>query len=217
MYKKLYIFVGPPGSGKGTQADMLIKPLNLNYFSVGEILRQEIANKTTLGKQVKSYVKEGLLVPDELIASLMIDKLAKSRKSLIFDGFPRNIKQAELLNKALLELALPAIVVQIQLPSKKIFERIAGRRYCVCGKTYHIKFNPPKQRGLCDRCGKKLKIRADAKSEVVHQRIAIYNRKTKPVLKVYAKNDNCTMINLDGDRSILDVHRDLKQQLKNLL
>lgn len=209
--RKLFILVGPPGSGKGTQSELLTKELNINYYSVGEILRNEVANKTKLGKEVVPFLKAGTLAPDDLIARIMFNKLKNSRKSLIFDGFPRNLKQAKLLDEEVKQLEISKVVIEIDLPVSKIIERISGRRYCVCGKTYHLKYKPTKIKGVCDKCGKKLKVRSDAKPEVVKERIKIYNKKTRPIINFYKDNNGYVYRHIDGDQAIPKVHDDIRK------
>ena len=214
--RNLFILVGPPGSGKGTQSELLQKKLNVNYYSVGEILRREVYNKTKLGKQVAPYLKTGKLAPDELIAKIMFSKLRRSSKSLIFDGYPRSLNQAKLLQNELGDLDIRKIIIEINLPVSKIVERIAGRRYCVCGKTYHLKYNPPKRKGFCDKCGKKLKTRSDADPEVIQERIRIYKSKTKPIIGFYKSNKDYIYRKVDGDNSIQQVHLDIMKLISKI-
>lgn len=214
--RHLYILVGPPGSGKGTQSELLQKKLNTNYYSVGEILRREVNNKTSLGKKVAPYLKSGKLAPSELVAKIMFQKLKRSRKSLIFDGYPRSLEQAKLLDHELDRLEIGKIVIEIHLPSTKIVERIAGRRYCVCGKTYHLKYKPSRIKGVCDKCGGRLKTRSDAKPEVIKARLNIYNKKTKPIIKFYKHHKSYLYEKVDGNQDIEEVNKDIMKLLRKI-
>jgi adenylate kinase len=214
--RQLFILVGPPGSGKGTQADLLQKDLNINYYSVGEILRKEVIEKTELGKEVSPYLKTGKLVPDSVIAKIMLSKLKKSKKSLIFDGFPRNLNQTKLLDQELENVDIQKVMIEITLPSSKVFERILGRRYCVCGKTYHQEYNPPKKKGLCDRCGDKLKTRSDAKPEVINDRLEIYSKQTKPIIRFYKNHEGYVYRQVNGNKTIEVVHANLMKLLSEI-
>jgi len=214
--RKLFIFIGPPGSGKGTQAELLTRKYKVKYFSVGEILRAEVQNKTKLGKQVDSYMKVGQLAPDDIICEIMFNKLKRTRNNVIFDGFPRNVDQAVSLDMELDKQKVERIVFEITLPTKKIVDRIMGRRYCICGKTYHIKNNPPKQKNICDKCGRCLKTRADAKSDVIKKRQEIYLKQTAKVIHFY-KTDGGYKINIiDGDRPINVIHEELIKIISKL-
>ena len=159
------ILFGPPGSGKGTQSDKLVEKYGLKHLSTGNLLRQEIADKTQLGLEAKSFIDKGQLVPDEVVIG-MVDSffdLHKDAKGFLFDGFPRTIPQAESLDEILNRMGLNLnSVLSVQVPQKIIVERLAGRRTCrKCGALCHVIFNPPKQTGVCDRCGGELYQRAD--------------------------------------------------------
>jgi len=214
--RRLYIFIGPPGSGKGTQAELLTREYNIRYFSVGEILRTEVQKKTKLGKEVKSYMDAGQLAPDDIICEIMFKKLKRTRNDIIFDGFPRNVDQAVSLDMELDKMKIDRIVFEITLPTKKIVERIMGRRYCVCGKTYHVKYNPPKKKNVCDKCGKKLKTRADAKSDVIVKRQEIYLKQTAKVLHFYKTDGGYILKKINGDRPIPVINKEIKDIIKRL-
>lgn len=214
--RRLFIFIGPPGSGKGTQAELLTRKFNINYFSVGEILRTEVREKTKLGKQVNSYLKSGQLAPDELVCEIMFEKLKRSRRDIIFDGFPRNVDQAVSLDMELDKTKIDRIVFEITLPTKKIVERIIGRRYCICGKTYHVKYNPPKKKNICDGCGRRLKIRADAKTDIIEKRQEIYLRQTAKVLHFYKTDGGYLLEKINGDRPIQTIHEEITNIIKKL-
>lgn len=167
------IMLGAPGAGKGTQAKMLADKYEIPHISTGDIFRANIKNETELGKKAKEYMDKGLLVPDELTCNLVVDRIQQEdcKKGYILDGFPRTIPQAEALDKALTELNDKIdYAINVEVPDENIVGRMSGRRACVgCGATYHIVYNPTKEEGICDRCGKELILRDDDKPETVQK------------------------------------------------
>lgn len=185
------IMLGAPGAGKGTQAKMISAKYGIPQISTGDIFRANIKNQTELGKKAKSYIDQGLLVPDELTLDLVTDRLAKDdcANGYILDGFPRTLKQADALTAALKkQSAAIDFAVDIEVPDESIIERMGGRRVCPkCGATFHVKYNPPKQEGICDVCGEKLIIRDDDKAETVKKRLNVYHESTQPLIDYYKK------------------------------
>lgn len=180
------ILLGAPGAGKGTQADILKKKLNVPTISTGNILRAAVANGTPVGLKAKEYMDAGKLVPDEVIIGVISERLAEAdcQNGFILDGVPRTIPQAEALEKA--GISFDA-VVSIEISDEEIVERMAGRRVCTaCGAPYHVKNMPPKVEGVCDACGGKLEARADDKPEVVRDRLQVYHKETAPLKDFYA-------------------------------
>ena len=180
------ILLGPPGAGKGTQAEILNKKLGIPTISTGNILRAAVKNGTPTGKQAEAYMKAGKLVPDEVIIGVISERLAEAdcQNGFILDGVPRTIPQAEALEKA--GISFDA-VVSIEISDEEIVERMAGRRVCTaCGAPYHVKNMPPKVEGVCDACGGKLEARADDKPEVVRDRLQVYHKETAPLKDFYA-------------------------------
>ena len=181
------ILLGPPGAGKGTQAEILNKKLGIPTISTGNILRAAVKNGTPVGLKAKEYMDAGKLVPDEVIISGVIsERLAEAdcQNGFILDGVPRTIPQAEALEKA--GISFDA-VVSIEISDEEIVERMAGRRVCTaCGAPYHVKNMPPKVEGVCDACGGKLEARADDKPEVVRDRLQVYHKETAPLKDFYA-------------------------------
>lgn len=180
------ILLGPPGAGKGTQAEILCKKLNIPTISTGNILRAAVKNGTPVGLKAKEYMDAGKLVPDEVIIGVISERLAEAdcQNGFILDGVPRTIPQAEALEKA--GITFDA-VVSIEISDEEIVERMAGRRVCTaCGAPYHVKNMPPKVEGVCDACGGKLEARADDKPEVVRDRLAVYHKETAPLKDFYA-------------------------------
>ena len=180
------ILLGAPGAGKGTQADILKKKLNVPTISTGNILRAAVKNGTPTGLKAKEYMDAGKLVPDEVIIGVISERLAEAdcQNGFILDGVPRTIPQAEALEKA--GISFDA-VVSIEISDEEIVERMAGRRVCTaCGAPYHVKNMPPKVEGVCDACGGKLEARADDKPEVVRDRLQVYHKETAPLKDFYA-------------------------------
>ncbi|HIY32306.1 adenylate kinase [Evtepia sp.] len=180
------ILLGPPGAGKGTQAEILCKKLNIPTISTGNILRAAVKNGTPVGLKAKEYMDAGKLVPDEVIIGVISERLAEAdcQNGFILDGVPRTIPQAEALEKA--GISFDA-VVSIEISDEEIVERMAGRRVCAaCGAPYHVKNMPPKVEGVCDACGGKLEARADDKPEVVRDRLSVYHKETAPLKDFYA-------------------------------
>ena len=180
------ILLGPPGAGKGTQAEILNKKLGIPTISTGNILRAAVKNGTPIGRKAKEYMDAGKLVPDEVIIGVISERLAEAdcQNGFILDGVPRTIPQAEALEKAGIQFDA---VVSIEISDDEIVERMGGRRVCTaCGAPYHVKNMPPKVEGVCDACGGKLEARADDKPEVVRDRLNVYHKETAPLKDFYA-------------------------------
>ncbi|TFZ41837.1 adenylate kinase [Soehngenia longivitae] len=210
------ILLGPPGAGKGTQASAIVKRYNIPHISTGDIFRLNIKENTPLGKEVKSYLDAGILVPDELVVDIVKDRLKKSdcANGFILDGYPRTINQAEVLDKELAKMGIELdAVINIFLDVQLLIERAVGRRLCKnCGATYHIKFHPPKQDGICDICGRELYQRDDDKEETVKKRIEVYLTQTKPLIEYYKDKD--ILVNIDGAQSIEDTFNEIINALE---
>ena len=183
------IMLGAPGAGKGTQAIQLADKYQIPHISTGDIFRANIKQGTELGKKAKSYMDQGLLVPDELVCELVVDRLAKDdcAKGFILDGFPRTIPQAEALTEALERTGSKIeYAINIDVPDANIVERMSGRRACVnCGATYHIVNIPTKVEGICDKCGEAVVLRDDDKPETVQKRLEVYHEQTQPLIDFY--------------------------------
>lgn len=189
--KMKIIMLGAPGAGKGTQAKMIADKYGIPHVSTGDIFRANIKEGTDLGKEAKSYMDKGLLVPDELTVKILLDRVAKDdcKNGYVLDGFPRTIPQAEVLDKALSEMN-DAIdfAIDVDVPDENIIKRMSGRRACLaCGATYHIEHIPPKKEGICDRCGKELVLRDDDKPETVKNRLSVYHEQTQPLIDFYTR------------------------------
>lgn len=201
------IMLGAPGAGKGTQAKKIAAKYNIPHISTGDIFRMNIKNGTELGKKAKTYMDQGLLVPDELVVDLVVDRLNQDdcKNGCVLDGFPRTIPQAEALDKALEAMGQKVdFAIDVNVPDENIVNRMGGRRACVgCGATYHLVYAPTKVEGVCDVCGKDLILRDDDKPETVTKRLNVYHEQTKPLIDYYT---NAGIIKtVDGTVDINDV------------
>lgn len=183
------ILLGAPGAGKGTQAKTLASRLNLPHISTGDILRQNVAKTTELGKKAKDYMNKGLLVPDELVTQMVGSRIDQgdAKKGFILDGYPRNISQAESLNNLLKERGIFINkVFDLNASEAVIVQRLSGRLACSgCNSNYHIKNMPPKKEMICDNCGSKLYQRADDKEETIKKRLEVYRQESAALIKYY--------------------------------
>ncbi|MBW1990610.1 MAG: adenylate kinase [Deltaproteobacteria bacterium] len=184
------ILLGGPGAGKGTQAKKLIEKYQIPQVSTGDILREAVKEGTPLGKKAKEFMDAGQLVPDEVVIGIVEERLKQPdcQKGFILDGFPRTVPQAEALDQVLAKMNSGIDhVISIEVDEEELVTRLTGRRTCRnCGQMYHIKFNPPKQEGVCDKCGGELYQRDDDNEATVRSRLATYNQATKPLVDYYA-------------------------------
>lgn len=205
------IMLGAPGAGKGTQAKMIADKYSIPHISTGDIFRANIKNGTELGKKAKTYMDQGLLVPDDLVVDLVVDRVGQEDCSngYVLDGFPRTIPQAESLDAALEKLGSKVdYAINVEVPDENIVRRMSGRRACVaCGATYHIVHIPTKVEGICDRCGSELILRDDDKPETVKKRLAVYHEQTQPLIDYY--NDKKVLVEVDGTKDMNDVFTDI--------
>ncbi|NLY38629.1 MAG: adenylate kinase [Firmicutes bacterium] len=195
----LIILLGPPGAGKGTQAERLVSKYNLDYIATGDILRNAIKSGSPLGKQARGYMEKGQLVPDEIVVGIVKERLMESasRGGALLDGFPRTVAQARSLDDVLQEMGLKLDhVIHIEVEEEELIARLTGRRVCRdCGANYHIKFNSPKVRNVCDQCGGELYQREDDSLATVTERLAVYKKQTEPLIDYYAAQKLITTIN----------------------
>lgn len=203
------IMLGAPGAGKGTQAKKIAAKYTIPHISTGDIFRANIKNGTELGKKAKTYMDQGLLVPDELVVDLVVDRVQQvdCEEGYVLDGFPRTIPQAESLDEALKKLDQKIdYAINIEVPDENIIRRMSGRRACVgCGATYHVVYNPPKKEDVCDVCGEKLILRDDDQPETVKKRLDVYHDQTQPLIDYYEKSD--VLKEVDGTMDMEDVFR----------
>ena len=201
------IMLGAPGAGKGTQAKKIAAKYQIPHISTGDIFRANIKNGTELGKKAKTYMDQGLLVPDELVVDLVVDRVNQDdcANGYVLDGFPRTIPQAEALDKALAALGDKVdYAIDVNVPDENIVKRMGGRRACVgCGATYHLVYAPTKTEGICDVCGKELILRDDDKPETVQKRLNVYHEQTQPLIDYYTTAG--ILKTVDGTVDINDV------------
>ena len=210
------MLLGPPGAGKGTQAESISKEFDIPHISTGDIFRENIKQGTELGRKAQSYMNQGLLVPDELVVDLVKDRLLKEDciKGFLLDGFPRTIYQADALDAELskMERALDR-AINIQVKKEILIERAVGRRVCKsCGAAFHIKFKPSEIEGVCDRCGGELQQRKDDLEETVVKRIEVYLEQTEPLIDYYSQKG--ILLNIDGEQEIQTVFEDIINGLR---
>ena len=203
------IMLGAPGAGKGTQAKKIAEKYGIPHISTGDIFRANIKNGTELGKKAKTYMDEGLLVPDELVVDLVVDRVQQEdcENGYVLDGFPRTIPQAEALDKALAGLGEKMdYAINVEVPDENIVSRMSGRRACVgCGATYHIVHAPTKVENICDTCGGELILRDDDKPETVLKRLGVYHEQTQPLIQYYTDKD--ILVEVDGTVDLEDVFK----------
>ena len=210
------ILLGPPGAGKGTQADKLKGDFGLPYIGTGELLRKHKEEETELGREARAYMDNGDLVPDGLVIKMILEEVEeKGGHGFLLDGFPRSVPQAEALDEALAENGrrLTAAVL-IAVDDELVIERLTGRRQCSNGHLYHERFDPPKNDGYCDQCGKPLRQREDDKRETIEKRLATYHEKTEPVIDYYQERG--LLQRFDGSRSPDEVHHLIRATLASL-
>ncbi len=201
------IMLGAPGAGKGTQAKKIAAKYSIPHISTGDIFRANIKNGTELGNKAKTYMDQGLLVPDELVVDLVVDRVKQDdcTNGYVLDGFPRTIPQAEALDKALAAIGEKMdYAIDVDVPDENIVHRMSGRRACVgCGATYHLEYAPTKTEGICDACGKELIFRDDDKPETVKKRLGVYHEQTQPLIDYYTNAG--ILKTVDGTIDINDV------------
>ncbi|GFI50736.1 adenylate kinase [Lachnospiraceae bacterium 62-26] len=201
------IMLGAPGAGKGTQAKKIAAKYSIPHISTGDIFRANIKNGTELGNKAKTYMDQGLLVPDDLVVDLVVDRVKQDdcANGYVLDGFPRTIPQAEALDKALAAIGEKMdYAIDVDVPDDNIVHRMSGRRACVgCGATYHLEYAPTKTEGICDACGKELILRDDDKPETVKKRLGVYHEQTQPLIDYYTNAG--ILKTVDGTIDINDV------------
>lgn len=206
------LLMGPPGAGKGTQAEKLTELFNIPHISTGDMFRKAQKDGTELGLKAKSYMEKGQLVPDEVTIGIVRERLAEAdcKNGFLLDGFPRTVQQADALDQILTDLGTHLdAVVNIEVAKDFLIERLTGRRVCRgCGATYHVKFNAPKVEGICDKCGGELYQRADDTIETVGNRLDVYAGQTAPLIDYYAAKN--LLKNIDGSQSVEKVLADIK-------
>lgn len=211
------VLIGFPGAGKGTQADKIVEKYDIPHISTGDMFRAAISNGTELGLQAKSFMDNGSLVPDEVTIGIVRERLSQPdcNQGFLLDGFPRTIEQAEALDAILADLGKSIEhVVNIEVAKEDLVKRLTGRRICkVCGSSYHLIFNPPKEEGKCDKDGGELYQRADDNPETVNNRLEVNIKQSQPLLDFYAAKNVLT--NINGDQEIGKVFADVDALLQS--
>lgn len=212
------IFLGPPGSGKGTQSALIVEKYGIPHISTGDMFREAVKNNTPAGMEAKKYMDAGLLVPDEVTIKVVAERLSKEdcQKGFLLDGFPRTNTQAEALKILTNNMGNPIQkVINLVIDLNRIYDRLEGRRVCVkCGATYHIRNNPPKVDGVCNRCGGELIQRKDDNPDLVATRLSAYNQQTAPLIDYYRQSG--ILVNVDALRDIKVVFAEIESILKEI-
>ncbi|MCD6480087.1 adenylate kinase [Candidatus Bathyarchaeota archaeon] len=212
---RILIF-GPPGSGKGTRARLISRLLNIPVITIGDMLREEVSRETEIGLRAKEYMDRGELVPDELVIGLIEERLRKPdcSEGFILDGFPRNLNQAEALDRMMREMGVKLdLVLNVVVDPEVVVERLSLRRWCPkCGAIYNLKYDPPRVDEICDECGTRLIQRSDDREEVVRRRLKIYEEQTKPVLQRYIERG--LVREMRGDIPIEEIPREVERVIK---
>jgi adenylate kinase len=212
------IMMGPPGAGKGTQAERLVEDFDLPYYATGDILRAAVRDETELGNEAREYMDRGELVPDELISGVVMERVdsPEAEDGFLLDGFPRTVPQAELLEEMLDERGRQLTgVLAIELPDEEVIRRLSGRRICVAqGHVYHLEFDPPKDERVCDEDGSELIQRDDDRPETVKRRLSVYYEQTAPLIDLYDQRG--LLRRFDGTRSPDEVHSHIRATLATL-
>ncbi len=214
----LIILLGPPGAGKGTQAEKIVQKFSLVYIATGDILRKAVKEGTTLGRKAREYMDQGQLVPDNLVVEIVRDRLMEPDCSngALLDGFPRTVDQAVFLEQVLPDIEIKVDrVLLIEVDENELIERLTGRRVCGdCGANYHVKYKPPKVRNVCDQCGGDLYQRADDSLATVTERLEVYKKQTEPLVEFYEERGLLSRI--DGNQEIDGVYDQINTVLEDL-
>jgi adenylate kinase len=211
------ILVGPPGAGKGTQAERLTEDFGLPYYATGNILRDAVANGTELGKQAKEHMDAGGLVPDDVIIGVILEAIAsdEAANGFLLDGFPRTVPQADALGEALQKAARKiSAVLLIDVPDEEVVRRLSGRRVSRSGRVYHVDFDPPKHPDRCDIDGSALIQRDDDKPDTIRKRLAVYHEQTEPLVDYYESRE--LLRRFDGTRTPTEVHDHVRATVATL-
>lgn len=212
------VLLGAPGAGKGTQAKMLAGKYGILHISTGDILRENVGNNTELGQKAKKYMDRGELVPDTVLIDIIRDRLSRpdTEKGFLLDGYPRTIPQAEALDNIFDQLGKELdAVIDIEVPNEELVARLAGRRMCKCGASYHVTFNPPKQVGICDTCSGELYQRDDDTESSVKTRLVAYYNQTHPLIDYYT--DKGLLRTVNGTGGIDDIFGEITVVVDNIL
>ena len=212
------LLMGPPGAGKGTQADLIKDRNPIPHISTGDMFREAVRTGTELDKEAKKYMDSGKLVPDEVTIGIVQERLAQDdcKEGFLLDGFPRTVKQAEALDQVLAKLGKKVeAAINITVPEDILYERMSGRISCKdCKTVYHLKFNPPAKAGICDKCGGELIQRSDDQGDTVKRRLEVYAEQTNPLIEYYEKQG--VLNDIDGNRDSQAVFADIVKVMESL-
>jgi adenylate kinase len=212
---KNIILIGPPASGKGTQADLLAKSKGYIKISPGIVLRREVEDETELGKKIQPYMTEGNLVPAEIVNKIVLGKVSEAQSSFVIDGFPREMKQAEALDDTIVKLESENFVINIDLSDEEVMSRISGRLSCSkCGASYHFDHKKPQNELVCDLCNEKLVHRSDETEQAIARRLENYHNLTKPLKAFFQSNNNYKYFSINGKQSIEKVFSEIENIIK---
>jgi len=210
------VLLGPPGSGKGTQAKRLVDVLGTPHVSSGDLFRHHLSRETELGLMAKSYMEQGGLVPDDVTVKMVIERISRPdcEEGVVLDGFPRTLTQAEALDGALEKRGQEVTVVPlIEVSDDEVLRRLTARRTCEdCGAVYNLLFSPPQEKGVCDVCGGSLYQREDDNPETVRHRLYTYYKETSPLIGYYFAKG--VLVEVDGEQSVDEVHKELRETIK---
>jgi len=207
--KTKIVLLGPPGSGKGTQAERLDDELGLTRLSTGDMLREAVRNQTALGKEAQKYMDSGKLVPNDLVIGLMKSKISTLKGGFILDGYPRTVEQADALG-TIIDIG---VAVNLDVDDEELVKRLTNRRSCPdCNAVYHLIYKKPKKDGICDKCGATLYHRSDDTEKTVRERLKVYRDNTFPLIKYY--EDRKKLVNIDGKGDIDEIYVNIKKALK---
>lgn len=213
----IIILLGPPGAGKGTHAIPLQKQLAIPHISTGDLLREHMREKTSLGKKAKEYIESGMLVPDQLVLEMIFYRTAREdcKEGYILDGFPRTLLQAKIFEEKLPKDA-HVVALHFKVPDDLLIERICGRLSCKeCGQIYHTKFSPPRRKNSCDKCKGLLFQRKDDKPEIIRNRLSVYHKETQPLIEYFDNKE--ALYDINAQKSPHEVYEDLLQTLDGYL
>lgn len=215
VHQKIVVLLGPPGSGKGTQAVRLTKELGIPHISTGDLFRENISKNTPLGQRAKTFMDAGKLVPDEVVLDMLFDRVARPdcAAGYLLDGFPRTLPQAEAFGQKIANTKADLVVLNLEVPDEVIVKRAEGRLTCkACGNIHNRYFSPPAKEGACDKCGGELMQRPDDRAEVVEERLRVYHAQTKPLIAYYAGKG--VLSSVDGTQAPDQVFSELMKILK---
>ena len=212
------ILMGPPGAGKGTQAELLKARFPIPHISTGDIFRDAVNQGSELGQEAQKYMSSGQLVPDEITTAIVKERITQADcdSGFLLDGFPRTTDQAQALDQSLAELGKKVdLAINIDVPTELLIERLSGRISCQeCKRVYNLNFNPPREQGKCDSCGGELVQRNDDRGETVVKRLEVYNQQTRPLLQYYEAQG--VLFNIEGSRGSSQVFADIQEKLESL-